>query len=147
MLDEIVGIRQLSKSGSDLSLVSRFKEPLNGSRTGCQYRWNPIGCTSLLPCHSRGCSHRDAIRTCYDPTGFNSSRVQSDVLNRVQESRGYLEVEIRKLLHDVSRVAEQSLGNAKRVREEGASAVQAALQRLRALECEAASVLETVAGG
>jgi hypothetical protein len=49
--DEIVGIRQLSKSGSDLGLVSRFKELLRGSRTGCQYRWNPISCTSLLPCH------------------------------------------------------------------------------------------------
>jgi hypothetical protein len=39
----------------------------------------------------------------------NSTRVQSDILNRVQESRGYLEVEIRKLLHEISRVAEQAL--------------------------------------
>jgi len=67
---------------------------------------------------------------------FNGTRVQSDILNRVQESRGKLEVEIRKLLHEVSRIAEQALARAKRVREEGAPAVQAALQRLDSLEQE-----------
>jgi Dynamin family len=66
----------------------------------------------------------------------NSTRVQSDILNRIEESRGRLETEIRKLLHEVSRVAEQALARAKRVREEGASAVQAALQRLDSLEQE-----------
>ncbi len=64
----------------------------------------------------------------------NSTRVQSDILNRIQESHGYLEVEIRKLLHEVSRVAEQALSNARRVREEGASAVEAEWQRLGTLE-------------
>jgi GTP-binding protein EngB required for normal cell division len=66
----------------------------------------------------------------------NSTRVQSDVLNRVQESRGKLETEIRKLLHEVSRIAEQALARARRVREEGAPAVQAELQRLDSLEHE-----------
>jgi len=66
----------------------------------------------------------------------NSTRVQSDILNRVQESRGKLETEIRKLLHEVSRIAEQALVRAKRVREEGAPAVQAELQRLDSLEQE-----------
>jgi GTPase Era involved in 16S rRNA processing len=66
----------------------------------------------------------------------NSIRVQSDIINRVQESRGKLEAEIRKLLHEVSRIAEQALARAKRVREEGAHAVQVALQRLDSLEQE-----------
>ena len=66
----------------------------------------------------------------------NSTRVQSDILNRVQESRGKLETEIRKLLHEVSRIAEQALARAKRVREEGAPAVEAELRRLDALERE-----------
>ena len=70
----------------------------------------------------------------------DSTRVQSDILNRVQESRGHLEVEIRKLLHEVSRVAEQALGNARRVREEGASAVEAAWRRLGTLEREAVTL-------
>jgi GTP-binding protein EngB required for normal cell division len=65
---------------------------------------------------------------------FNSTRVQSDILNRVQESRGKLETEIHKLLHEVSRIAEQALTRAKRVREEGAPAVEAELQRLDSLE-------------
>ncbi len=67
---------------------------------------------------------------------FNSTRVQSDILNRVQESRGKLEAEIRKLLHEVSRIAEQALARAKRVREEGAPAVEAELRRLDSLEHE-----------
>jgi GTPase Era involved in 16S rRNA processing len=74
---------------------------------------------------------------------FNSTRVQSDILNRVQESRGRLEVEIRKLLHEVSRVAEQALGNAKKVKEEGASAVEAAKRRLDTLEQEMDCVFRT----
>jgi hypothetical protein len=66
----------------------------------------------------------------------NSTRVQSDVLNRVQESRAKLETEIRKLLHEVSRMAEQALARAKKIREEGAPAVQAALLRLGCMEKE-----------
>ncbi len=67
---------------------------------------------------------------------FNSTRVQSDILNRVQESRARLETEIRKLLHEVSRIAEQALARARKVREEGAPAVQAELRRLDSLEKE-----------
>jgi hypothetical protein len=66
----------------------------------------------------------------------NSIRVQSDILNRVQESRGRLEAEIRKLLHEVSRVAEQALQRARKIRDEGAPAVQTALARLDRLERE-----------
>jgi len=34
-----------------MSFIERF---LQGSRTGCQYRWNPISYTSFLPCHGIG---------------------------------------------------------------------------------------------
>ncbi len=66
----------------------------------------------------------------------NCTRVQSDILNRVQESRGRLEGEIRRLLHEVSRVAEQALSHARAKQAEGASAVHAALARLDNLERE-----------
>jgi GTP-binding protein EngB required for normal cell division len=66
----------------------------------------------------------------------NSSRVQNDVLNRIQDSRERLEVEIRKLLHEISRVAEQALERARKVKEEGIPAVQAAIERLDRLERE-----------
>ncbi len=66
----------------------------------------------------------------------NSTRVQSDILNRVQESRSRLEVEIRKLLHEVSRIAEQALAHARSAQVAGASAVESALARLDSLERE-----------
>jgi predicted GTPase len=64
----------------------------------------------------------------------NSARVQNDVLNRIQESRYRLEVEIRKLLHEISRIAEQALDRARKVKEEGTPAVQSAAERLNRLE-------------
>ena len=73
----------------------------------------------------------------------NSTRVQSDVLNRVQESRGELETEIRKLLHEVSRIAEQALARARKVKEDGEPAVQAELNRLDGLEQEVTALTES----
>ncbi len=64
----------------------------------------------------------------------NTSRVQNDVLNRIQESRDRLEVEIRKLLHEISRIAEQALDRARKVKEEGTPAVESAIERLSRLE-------------
>jgi hypothetical protein len=65
---------------------------------------------------------------------MNSTRVQSDIVNRAQESRGQLEVEIRKLLHEVRRISERALDRARAVRSEGASAVDAAMTNLDAIE-------------
>ena len=64
----------------------------------------------------------------------NSARVQNDVLNRIQESRDRLQVEIRKLLHEISRFAEQALDRARKLKEEGTPAVQSAIERLNRLE-------------
>ncbi len=66
----------------------------------------------------------------------NSTRVQSDILNRVEESRGRLEAEIRKLLNEVSRIADQALTRARETRASGESAVRAALARLDELETQ-----------
>jgi GTP-binding protein EngB required for normal cell division len=71
----------------------------------------------------------------------NSSRVQNDVLNRIQESRDRLEVEIRKLLHEVSRIAEQALDRARKVKEEGTPAVQSAVERLDRFEREVSALV------
>ncbi len=73
----------------------------------------------------------------------NSTRVQSDILNRVQESRGRLEVEIRKLLHEVSRIAEEALVRARRLREEGEPAVKTEQRRLDALLIEASGLVQS----
>jgi len=71
----------------------------------------------------------------------NSSRVQNDVLHRVEESRDRLEIEIRKLLHEVSRIAEQALDRARKVKEEGAPAVQAAIERLDRFERDVSALV------
>jgi GTP-binding protein EngB required for normal cell division len=73
----------------------------------------------------------------------NTTRVQSDVLNRVQESRGKLETEIRKLLHEVRRIAEQALVRARKVKEDGEPAVQAELNRLNGFEQEVTALRES----
>lgn len=73
----------------------------------------------------------------------NSTRVQSDILDRVQESRGRLEVEIRRLLHEVSRIAEQALVRARKVKEDGEPAVHAELNRLDDLEHEVTALRES----
>ena len=74
----------------------------------------------------------------------NSSRVQSDILNRVQESRNRLEAEIRKLLHDVTRVAEQALVHARAAQDAGALAVEESLARFERLEEEVLALRRTV---
>jgi len=71
----------------------------------------------------------------------NSARVQNDVLNRIQESRDRLEVEIRKLLHDVGRIAEQARDRARIVKEEGTPAVQSAIERLNQFEQEVSALV------
>ncbi|HWA96007.1 MAG TPA: dynamin family protein [Terracidiphilus sp.] len=73
----------------------------------------------------------------------NSARVQNDVLNRIQESRDRLEVEIRKLLHEIGRVAEQALERARRIKEDGTPAVQAAIERLHRLEIAVDALIES----
>jgi GTP-binding protein EngB required for normal cell division len=72
---------------------------------------------------------------------INSARIQNDVLNRIQDSRGRLEAEIRKLLHEISRIAEQALDRARIVKEEGAPAVQAAIDWLNRLERDVSALV------
>jgi len=72
---------------------------------------------------------------------INSARVQNDVLNRIQDSRGRLEAEIRKLLHEVSRIAEQALDRARKVKEEGTPAVQSAIGRLNRIEKDVSALV------
>jgi GTPase Era involved in 16S rRNA processing len=74
----------------------------------------------------------------------NSTRVQSDTLNRVQESRGRLEVEIRKLLNEVSRMAEQALVRARQVKEQGEPAIERELSRLSTFEVEISALRQAV---
>jgi hypothetical protein len=83
-----------------------------------------------------GSIERDAMAFLGHLLEVNSTRVQSDVNERVLESRHHLEADIRGLLRDVSHVAERALSHARAAREAGASAVESALTRLSSLEQE-----------
>ena len=111
-----------------------FMELTEVAQPASPLRW--LGDSLLGFVGARGVIEKDARQFLRKLLEVNSTRVQSDTLSRVQESREYLGVEIRKPLHEVGRVADQALKNARRVREEGAAAVEAALDRLSALEGE-----------
>jgi hypothetical protein len=70
----------------------------------------------------------------------NSTRVQSDILNRVQESRSQLEAEIRKLLQQVERTSVEALARAQKARAEGSASVSEELARLDDLEREVQAI-------
>lgn len=93
--------------------------------------------------HAYGVIERDAYAFLAHLMETNSTRVQSDVVSRVQESRGHLEVEIRKLLHEVTRIAERALDRARTAKAAGASAVEAALFRLDRTERALRNLQET----
>ncbi|HEV2297636.1 MAG TPA: dynamin family protein [Candidatus Acidoferrales bacterium] len=75
----------------------------------------------------------------------NSSRVQSDVDERVQESRRRLEAEIKRFLREASAIADRALARARAAQAGGTPAIEAALARLHALEREVVDLSRPVA--
>lgn len=67
---------------------------------------------------------------------MNSSRVQSDLMDRVDESQGLLEAEIRKLLQQITRVATLALEHAREAKRRGAAVVEEQLRRIASAERE-----------
>lgn len=67
---------------------------------------------------------------------INSSRVQSDVEERVRENRRKLETEIKAVLGETSAIADRALARARAVQASGATAVEAALAHLNSVEVE-----------
>ena len=125
-LDPEAGFRIRSRfTFHDLIEIAQPASPL---------RWMADLILSLVGAH--GVIENDARQFLSHLLETNCTRVQSDILERVQESRSRLEVEIRKLLHEIRRIAEQALARARAARAEGASAVQAARAGLERLEHE-----------
>jgi hypothetical protein len=79
---------------------------------------------------------RDALDFLDQLLEVNSSRVQSDVDERVRESRKKLEAEIKGVLREASAIAERALARARAAQAAGAPGVQAALAKLAAVELE-----------
>jgi len=70
----------------------------------------------------------------------NSTRVQSDIMNRLEESRNRLEADLRRVLHEVVRVAEQALAQARQTQQAGAAAVEKSIEGLETLQEEIQSL-------
>jgi GTP-binding protein EngB required for normal cell division len=123
-LDPEVGFRIRSKF-SFLELIE-IAQPASPLRWLADFALGLLGARKMI--------QADARRFLTRLLETNGTRVQSDILSRVQESRDRLEAEIRKLLHEVSRVADQALARARAARAEGEDAVRAALARLEDVE-------------
>jgi hypothetical protein len=84
----------------------------------------------------RGGIVRDAQEFLDELLEVNSSRVQSDVDERLHESRKKLETEIKGVLRQASTVADRALARARTVQAAGTLGVQAALARIDAVQSE-----------
>jgi GTP-binding protein EngB required for normal cell division len=80
--------------------------------------------------------HRDAQGFLEQLLEVNSSRVQSDVEERVRESRNKLEAQIKRALGEAMTVADRALARARAMQAAGAPTVEAALARLGELQHE-----------
>ena len=148
-------LKKMADAGlNELSRLPHALDPENGLRVRSRFIFEDFIGTAeppsplrwladvILPLvGARGVITNEARQFLQHLLETNSSRVQNDVLNRIQESRDRLEVEIRKLLHEVSRIAEQALKRARRVKEEGFPAVQSAIERLNRLERDVSALV------
>jgi len=136
------GIRELARMPHALDPETGFRTPseflfrdmIDVAHPASPLRW--LADLVLALVGARGVIRRDGREFLGRLLEVNCSRVQNDILNRVQESRGRLEVEIRKLLHEISRIAVEALTHAREARAAGAAAVEAAVARLDHLEQE-----------
>jgi hypothetical protein len=115
-----------------------FRDMIAIARPASPLRW--LADLMLVFVGARGVIDREGREFLGRLFEVNCSRVQNDILNRVQESRNRLEAEIRKLLHEISRVAVEALAHAQEARAAGAPAVEAAVARLNRLEREVADL-------
>jgi predicted GTPase len=89
----------------------------------------------------RGGIARDAQEFLDRLLEVNSSRVQSDVDERVRESRKKLESEMREVLGEASAIADRALARAREAHAVGVSGVQSALVRVGRAEREVLEII------
>jgi GTP-binding protein EngB required for normal cell division len=85
---------------------------------------------------------RDAQEFLVQLLEVNSSRVQSDVEDRVRETRRTLETEIKGILREASHIANRALSRARTAKEAGDQAVNSALVRIETVQLEIQNCLE-----
>lgn len=135
-VSELVRMPHALDTGSGFRIRSRFafRDLIEVARPASPLRW--LADLFLGAVLAHGVIERSADEFLIHLLEINSARVQSDILDRVQESRNRLEAEIRKLLHEVTLISEQALVHARAAQESGAPGVQNALARLERIEEE-----------
>jgi len=128
-----------SETGFRVSSRFRFEDLINVAQPASPLRYladlllGVIGTRSVIRTH--GVEFLEYLLE------MNSSRVQSDLIDRVEESQGQLEAEIRKLLQQITRAASSALEHAREAKSRGAVAVENNLARIARTEEEIHSLL------
>jgi len=91
----------------------------------------------------RGGIIRDAYEFLDELVEVNSSRVQSDVDERLRQSRKTLETEIKGVLREASAIAERAIVRARTAQTAGAAGIKRALERIDVVEIEVRAVMKT----
>jgi hypothetical protein len=130
-----------SETGFRAASRFRFEELLNVAQPASPLRYladvilGAVGASSVV--------RKDAEAFCEHLLEMNSARVQSDLVERIGTSQDQLEAKIRKLLHEVTRVATCALEHARQAKARGAAAVEEKLQSISAAEKVIHALLET----
>lgn len=117
----------------------RFEELINIAQPASPLRYltdvalGTVGAFSLI--------QKDALAFLEYLLEMNSARVQSDLIDRVEQSQNQLEAEIRKLLHELTRVANAALLHAREAKSLGSATVEQNLRRIADAEGEAHGLL------
>jgi dynamin family protein len=112
----------------------RFEEMINVAQPASPLRYAAdivlglVGACSVI--------QKDAMAFFEYLLEMNNTRVQSDLMYRIEESQGQLETEIRKLLLQITRVATAALEHAREAKSLGAAAVEENLRRITSAEQE-----------
>jgi dynamin family protein len=123
-----------SEKGFRVGSRFRFEELINIAQPASPLRYvadialGLVGATSVI--------QKDAMAFFEYLLEMNSSRVQSDLMERVEQSQGQLEAEIRKLLHQITRVATAALEHAREAKSRGDAAVEENLRQITTAEEE-----------
>jgi hypothetical protein len=146
-------LRKLSAAGvSELAQMPHALDPERGFRTRSRFTFHDfltlarpasvfrfLGDVVLGALRAYSSIECDGLAFLERLLDVNSTRVQSDVNERVLESRHRLEADIRTLLRDVAHIAERALAHARTAQASGAAGVQCAHTRLESLEREVQS--------
>ncbi len=123
-----------SEKGFRVTSHFRFEELINIAQPASPLRYVADLVLGLVG--ARSVIQKDAAAFFEYLLEMNSTRLQSDLMDRVEESQDRLEGEIRRLLHQITRIATIALDHAREAKSHGTAAVEDNLRRIATAEQE-----------